>query len=427
MMQMNKHFPAERHIVLANGLRVHLVPRPDFHQMAANLTVDFGGRDDTFYWKNQTITQPLGVAHFLEHRIFGQPDYDAFQKLSELGADANAFTSQSRTSYYFTSLANNLAALSELLHFTQTPYFPEDAVKREAQIISQEADMYQDNVDARLYRMLLGQLYPGDLLGEEIVGNHVSLDQITGQTLQTAFEAFYQPGNMDIFVTGAFDADAVLATIEQSTAGQRSGQVVAQVNAPKLAEPQTEPKIVSLPTNRTKVALGQRWRTPETMPTGRAGLKEMIAVSLALDLVFGELSPQYMDWYDAGIIDDDFSVEFEWERGFAFITVATDTPEPETVISEISTVLRHLAHTFAQLQSEFDLVKKDAMGRAVNRFNFMEEDAVSFEGNLFDGSTVMDEYSILEEIDMTFVQSVLDQNPLPEISSIIVRPNLGLL
>ncbi|SUP59418.1 Uncharacterised protein [Weissella viridescens] len=63
-MQMNKHFPAERHIVLANGLRVHLVPRPDFHQMAANLTVDFGGRDDTFYWKNQTITQPLGVAHF---------------------------------------------------------------------------------------------------------------------------------------------------------------------------------------------------------------------------------------------------------------------------------------------------------------------------------------------------------------------------
>ncbi|RRG17911.1 insulinase family protein [Weissella viridescens] len=427
MMQINKHFPAERHTVLANGLRVHLVPRPDFHQMAANLTVDFGGRDDTFQWQQQTIHQPLGVAHFLEHRMFGQPDYDAFQKLSELGADANAFTSQSRTSYYFTSLANNLAALNELLHFTQTAYFPEDAVKREAQIIAQEADMYQDNVDARLYRMLLGQLYPGDLLSEEIVGTHASLSQITGDMLQTAFEAFYQPANMDIFITGAFDVEAALATIEQSTAGQRGAHSAAKVVTPKLAEPLTTPKIVTLPTNRTKVALGRRWRTPETLPTGRAGLKEMIGVSLALDLVFGELSPQYMEWYDTGIIGDDFSVEFEWERGFAFITVATDTPEPETVITEIKAVLDRFADAFAQLQDEFDLVKKDAMGRAVNRFNFMEEDAVSFEGKLFDASTVMDEYSILEEIDVAFVQSVLVQNPLLEISSIIVHPNLGLI
>lgn len=423
-MKLTNFFPPEQHVVLENGLRVHLAPRPDFHQMAANLTVDFGGRDTRFKLDNEVIEQPAGVAHFLEHRLFGQTDYDAFQKLSSLGAEANAFTSQSRTSYYFTSLQNNLAALDELLTFTQTGYFSEDAVKREAQIIAQEADMYQDNVDAQVYRLLLAQLYPGDMLAQDIVGTHASLAQIDVATLETAFSAFYQPENMDVFITGAFDTDAVIATIKNSMSSKRLPQKVGQVIVPELAPVKKEPLNVILATNRTKVALGMRFKTGAALTTGREGLKEMIVVSLALDLVFGELSPEYMEWYNDALIDDDFSVEFEWERDFAFISIATDTNEPEWLIDEVSNVLNQLPAKFEALQDKFDLVKKDALGRTVNRFNFMEEIATSFEGNLFNTSTLMDEYDMLEMIDVKDVLDCLHLADNSTISSVIVHPNI---
>ncbi|MBM7617131.1 putative Zn-dependent peptidase [Weissella uvarum] len=421
-MQIKALFPPEQHYTLPNGLQIHLAPRPDFHQMAANLTVDFGGRDTQFNWQGQAYHQPTGIAHFLEHRMFGQADYDAFQRLSELGADANAFTSQSRTSYYFTSLANNLAAITELLNFTQVSYFPETAVTREAKIIQQEADMYQDNVDSQIYRLLMEQLYPHDGLAEELVGNATSLAQISAKDLQIAFDAFYQPANMDLFITGAFDEIKLKQAIEESVAGQRIATQPAQIHQPTLAPAKTAPKEVRLPTQQTKVALGQRFSIQQSLPTGREALKVMLAVSLALDLVFGELSPDYMAWYDEALIDDDFSIDFEWERGFAFISAAGHTNEPERLIEVVSDAWQHLPELFAQLRHEFPLVKQATLGRMVNRFNFMEDLVVNFEGNLFDAATTLDEFEILAQLDADTVADILEKMDRAPISKVIIRP-----
>ena len=135
LAKSQKFLPAERHLTLSNGLRVHLLPRPDFHQVVAMVTVDYGARDRLFMDQGKLVSQPAGVAHFVEHRLFAQPEYDAFSRLSELGANANAFTTQTRTSYYLSTTVGNQAALQELLTFTQEPYFDLATVQREQEII----------------------------------------------------------------------------------------------------------------------------------------------------------------------------------------------------------------------------------------------------------------------------------------------------
>lgn len=55
---------------LENGLKVQLLPMPGFHKTYAILTTDFGSIDNHFipYHKEEAITVPDGVAHFLEHK-----------------------------------------------------------------------------------------------------------------------------------------------------------------------------------------------------------------------------------------------------------------------------------------------------------------------------------------------------------------------
>lgn len=52
--------------VLANGLRVNLLPRKNFHKTYGVLTTDYGSIDNTFipYGKEELIKVPDGIAHF---------------------------------------------------------------------------------------------------------------------------------------------------------------------------------------------------------------------------------------------------------------------------------------------------------------------------------------------------------------------------
>ena len=101
------------HEVMANGLQVYLMPKPDFTKTYGLFTTNFGSIDTTFVPINETemITVPDGVAHYLEHKMFDMDDGDASNEFAKLGASSNAFTSNTRTAYLFSWKKN--VALSD--------------------------------------------------------------------------------------------------------------------------------------------------------------------------------------------------------------------------------------------------------------------------------------------------------------------------
>lgn len=415
--------PRSKTVTLTNGLRVHLLPLAGFHQMAVALNVNFGSQDQHFRFAGHQYQQPAGVAHFLEHRLFGQPDYDAFNRLSELGADANAFTTRSRTCYYFTSLANNLPALNELVTFTQVPYFQAQAVEREAAIIAQEAAMYADNPDARLFRTLTDLVFPQSPLATEIVGTPISIQAITPAQLLTAFNAFYQPRNCDLYIAGAFDSQAALTTVAASLAGQRQNatSLVEDLAMPLLPS-QTKEKLLQLPVAKTRLAVGCQMIPTNGIYTGRPAFKTMLALSLALDLILGEYNPRYMDWYNAGLINDDFLAEVEWERGYALLTLAAETPEPEVLWQALQPVIANLLDHFKPLVADFELVKRDALARVIGRLNDPEAVVTAFEGATFAGLTTLDEIELIGQLELSDVLKALTQLRNQGIAHVIAYP-----
>ena len=95
--------------VLANGLRVFLLPKNDFNETYGIISTNFGSVDTGIVSREtKQVTQyPAGIAHFLEHKLFeGRQGKDLLLEFTKLGAESNAFTSFTRTSYLFSATDN---------------------------------------------------------------------------------------------------------------------------------------------------------------------------------------------------------------------------------------------------------------------------------------------------------------------------------
>ena len=106
---------------LDNGLSVYVIPKDNVNGIYATFSTKFGSIQTEFVPNNskEMIKVPLGVAHFLEHKMFEQKDNkDPFTFYSERGCDANANTSNYITTYLFSganSFVENINYLREIL------------------------------------------------------------------------------------------------------------------------------------------------------------------------------------------------------------------------------------------------------------------------------------------------------------------------
>ena len=200
-----------------SGLTICIFPKK-MSVTYAIITTKFGSLDSRFRTGDGVIHQvPDGVAHFLEHKMFENPDgEDTFEKFSRTGADANAFTSLRDTSYVFSCTENVGESLKILLGSVFTPYFTEENVKKEQGIIAQEINMGDDDPGSVLFLDLMNCLYSKNGIKTDVAGTVESIMKITPDILYECYRAFYLPGNMMLCVCGDVSADEVAAAVSEA-------------------------------------------------------------------------------------------------------------------------------------------------------------------------------------------------------------------
>ena len=103
---------------LSNGLKVYIVPKDNINGIYATFNTKFGSINIEFEENGKMTKVPFGVAHFLEHKMFEQKDNkDPFTFYSERGCDANANTSNYKTSYLFSGANSFSENINYLLVF----------------------------------------------------------------------------------------------------------------------------------------------------------------------------------------------------------------------------------------------------------------------------------------------------------------------
>ncbi|HEP1818577.1 TPA: insulinase family protein [Streptococcus suis] len=384
---------------LDNGLTVILLPKTDFHETYGVITTNFGALHTHILFEDgKSSNYPAGIAHFLEHKLFETEDEeDVMNEFAKFGASANAYTSFRQTSYLFSTTQEVLPALSLLQSFVRQPYFTDENVAREQGIIEQEIEMYQDDVDYRLFTGILGSLYPQTPLVHDIAGTVESIRQITADDLYENFDLFYHPSNMTLFVIGNFDLDQVWQQISNYQAAQLDEKPphfdMKGIEKLPILQHRTEEFEVTTP----KLAVGLRgndvFKREEIQ-------KYRLSLQLLFAMLFGWTSKRYQDLYELGKIDSSFQFQLEVTPDYHYLVISGDTQEPITLSSMLMRAVRNFERDEDVNENHLQLLKNEMYGDFIRSLNSLEFTASHFVAQYSDVENVFDLPQLVEAIDL---------------------------
>ena len=393
-----KYYPAVKETVyqtrLSNGLTVSLLPKKQFNEVYGVVTVRFGSVDTSFTLSEKGLQcYPAGIAHFLEHKLFERENAeDIMESFTRLGADSNAFTSFTKTSYLFSTidhLSENLDLLEELV---TVAHFTEESVEREREIIQQEREMYQDDPNSRLFFATLANLYPNTPLAADIVGSEKSINNIQLNDLKNNFTAFYKPVNMSLFLVGNFDVGTVEKYFSQKKLRNLEEMVLRKEKLTLQAVKETDS--LRMEVSSPKLAVGIRG-------AGEVSEEDCyrynILLKLLFTMLFGWTSERFQKLYETGKLDASLSLEVEVNSRFHFVMLTMETKEPVSLSHQFRKAIRNFTKDSDLTEEHLDLVKSEMFGEFFSSMNSLEFIATQYEP-VDRGETIFDLPKILQEI-----------------------------
>ena len=393
-----KYYPAVKEMVyrtrLSNGLIVALLPKKEFKEVYGSVTVQFGSVDTLVTEVDGYVKEyPAGIAHFLEHKLFEREDSsDLMSAFTSLGADSNAFTSFTKTSYLFSATAHFLENLDLLDELVTSVHFTEDSILIEQDIIQQEREMYQDDPDSCLFFSTLANLYPGTPLATDIVGSEESISQINLTKLQENFTKFYKPVNMSLFLVGNFDVDQVQDYFERKELEDLDVQEVVREKFVLQDVKQTDS--MRMEVSSPKLAIGIRGK----QEVAEADCyRHHILLKLLFAMMFGWTSDRFQKLYESGKIDASLSLEVEVTSRFHFVMLTMDTKEPVALSHQFKKAIRNFTKDLDITEDHLDIIKREMFGEFFSSMNSLEFIATQYDA-FEHGETIFDLPKILQEI-----------------------------
>lgn len=400
-----KYYPAVKEMVyrtrLSNGLRVALLPKKEFKEVYGSVTVQFGSVDTLVTGVDKDVKEyPAGIAHFLEHKLFEREDSsDLMSAFTSLGADSNAFTSFTKTSYLFSATDHFLENLELLDELVTSAHFTEDSILREQDIIQQEREMYQDDPDSCLFFSTLANLYPGTPLATDIVGSEESISKINLTNLQENFTRFYKPVNMSLFLVGDFDVEQVQNYFERKELKDLDVQEVVREKFVLQDVKQTDS--MRMEVSSPKLAIGVRGK----LEVAEADCyRHHILLKLLFAMMFGWTSDRFQKLYESGKIDASLSLEIEVTSRFHFVMLTMDTKEPVALSHQFRKAIRNFTKDLDITEEHLDIIKREMFGEFFSSMNSLEFIATQYDA-FEHGETIFDLPKILQEITL---EDVLD-------------------
>lgn len=366
------------HEKLDNGLEVYLLPKPGFTKTYATFTTRYGSIDNRFRPRGgEPISVPDGIAHFLEHKMFEEPEGDVFSRFAVQGASSNAYTSFDRTVYLFSATGQIEENLVTLIDFVQNPYFTDENVEKEKGIIIQEIDMYRDNPDWRVYFGLIEALYLKHPVHIDIAGTAETVRSITKEMLYDCYHAFYHPSNMTLFVVGGIDPASTMDLIKNNQAAKSfpPGGEIERIFEQEPARVREPLRQIELPVSLPKCLFG--FKEDPGPSAGEETIRRELASKLMLEALLGPSSTLYQQMYDDNLISDNFGHEYNTGPGFAFSVIGGETRDPEELRKRVCGALFEAAERGID-PKVFERTRRKRIGTFLRMMNSPEAIAGEF-------------------------------------------------
>ncbi|MBM7562646.1 EF-P 5-aminopentanol modification-associated protein YfmH [Fusibacter tunisiensis] len=391
---------------LSCGLEVYIMPKKQFAKKFAFFGTRYGGLHNRFVTDDGVeFTMPRGIAHFLEHQIFEDDQESTFEKFEKIGANVNAYTSNTSTVYHMETVDHFENALELLIDFVLNARITDDSVAKEREVIVQEIKMYEDEPEWLMGANLLKNLYHNHPVRYDIAGTEASVRSITKEQLLTCFNYFYTPKNMAMFLYGDIDPEHMVRKIETLLPESYCNKGVK----PKLIIPD-EPIAIkggrssySKKVSKNNMVIGFK-SNPTYFEVDRE--LKLAAMRVAGDLMFGKSSDTFAKLYQAGIISDGFDFDIQVEDGYAYSIVGNQSNQLEILEKEIiSTIEYHLENGFNP--EDFNRLKRKLLGRFVASFNSLQSIAGNYTYKKMRGFDLFEQVEAFNALSLSDIEQTI--------------------
>jgi len=393
-----------------SGLSVYIMPKKDYSRGYALFGTRYGSVDSNFIVPGETeVTHvPDGIAHYLEHKMFDQPDgSNAFDEFARLGANANAFTSFNMTAYLFSATANFYESLAHLMKYVQQPYFTDESVEKEQGIIGQEIKMYDDNAGWKVFFNMLGCLYKEHPVKLEIAGTVESISHITSDLLYKCYNTFYNLSNMALVVVADIDVDKTVEVINSNVLNNNPKDKIRHIYPKEPDEVAAHYAEVGLSVSMPLFMMGIK--DTDVGYGGDKLLKKDIIMGILLEMIFGKSGKLYNELYEEGLINDSFSYEYTMQTDYAYTAVEAESKNPKAVYERILSYIENMREEGLSEEC-FNRIKKVVWGDYIRSFNDVENYAHGFMTLLFNDIDYTNYYDVYKTITFDDVRKRFDEH-----------------
>lgn len=396
---------------LENGLTVMIIPKVNIQKKYMIWATNFGSIDNKFIAPNEKeeTVIPDGVAHFLEHKMFEQPNgTNSLDTLTALGVNANAYTSTDHTSYLFECTDNFYPALDELMDYVQTPYFTDENVEKEKGIIGQEIKMYDDYPQWEVYMNAIRNMYKNSPITIDIAGSIESISKINKEVLYKCYNTFYNPSNMVMCFAGDFEPEKLLEDVKKRLKPIEKHGEIKRIYPEEPQEIVKEETTKQMEVSMPIFVIGIKDSLNDKNCSSSSIVKKHIAIEILLNMLIGKSSKLYKKLYESELITGEPYLEYEFSKQYAHIAITGQSNNPKEVLKKLQEEIQNMKNKEIDIE-HFKRIKNMIYGNYVKEYDDVAEICRMFIADYMKGINSFEYIEDYQQVTPEYTKQVLDE------------------
>lgn len=391
---------------LENGLNIIIIPKENTNKKYVIWGTNFGSIDNRFIMpgSNEEVFIPDGVAHFLEHKMFEQPNgTNSLDTLMALGLEANAYTTNDHTAYLFECSSDKFyEGLDELMEYVQSPYFTDENVEKEKGIIGQEIMMYDDDPGFKLYLNTMDCLYHKNAVKLDIAGTIESISKIDPDVLYKCYNTFYHPSNMTLVVCGNFKPEKLIEEIKKRLKHKENQGEIKRIYEVEEDSINRKIKETNMEVSVPIFMIGYK----DKLPNSEEIVKKHIAIEVILNMLIGKSSELYKELYNNGDLLAEPDLDYEFSKQYAHVLISGQSKNPQVIYERFKTEVEKFKKNGLN-EEHFERIKRKIYGDYVTEYNSVGDIARMFLSDSFKGINSFDYIEKYNTVTREYVEQVL--------------------
>lgn len=395
-MIIKNYFGKEQKIYyekLHNGLEIYLLPNKNHAHYHAEIVAKYGSSIKEFVPINEKeyLKLPLGVAHFLEHKMFDTEEEDAFKFYSKTGTYVNAGTNYFYTKYYIDGKKSFKKNFEYLLNMVFTPFFNEDKIESEKGIIAEEIKMYDDEPEWVLdYESKRNLFYT--TVNEKIAGTVDSIKNINSDILNKTYNTFYQPSNMFVVITGNIKIKDVLDVINNNRCLNTRKTNFPIVTKKVLEKESCKEEYTKIYENIVIPKLTYSYKFDLNV-FKMDYIKSRLYLSLLFSFLFGETSK-----FNEKVLNQELAIDFYMDH-LSFDNIYSFSIEAESEYADLfKEEVDNTLNNICIIEEDFERIKKIWISVVIRSLDNKENLAYSIVDDIIKDGMVFDQLELINQL-----------------------------